>query len=121
MYGLFLAKLNAEDATVTLENAHLHIPASVPLLRELVDFLPEVDRADYALFKWVVSEVLAVVNGLDLAAIHEDLAFRNRRAPRGSLARNDEEWRLFSRDPFIRARLCRGHRHLHRRGARTHF
>ncbi len=101
VYGLFLAKLNAGAATITLENAHLHIPASIALLRELVDFLPEVDRTDYAAFKWVVSEVLAVVNGLDLAAIHEDLAFRNRRAPRGSSARSEEEWRLFSRDPFI--------------------
>lgn len=101
VYGLFLAKLNAGGAEVTLDNAHLHIPASVPLLRELVDFLPEVNGAGYAAFKWVVGEVLAAVNGLDLPAIHEDLAFRNRRAPRGSVARSDEEWRLFSRDPFI--------------------
>lgn len=100
-YGLFLAKLNAGGAEVTLDNAHLYIPASVPLLRELVDFLPEVNGAGYAAFRWVVGEVLAVVNGLDLPAIHEDLAFRNRRAPRGSVARSDEEWRLFSRDPFI--------------------
>lgn len=101
VYGLFLAKLSAGEETVTLENAHLHIPASVPLLRELVDFLPEVERTEYAAFKWVVSEVLSAINGLDLRAIHEDLAFRNRRAPRGSSARSEEEWRLFSRDPFI--------------------
>jgi len=100
-YGLFLAKLNAGGAAITLENAHLHIPAAVPLLRELVDFLPEAERPEYAAFKWVVSEILAVINGLALPAIHEDLAFRNRRAPRGSSARSDEEWRLFSRDPFI--------------------
>ena len=101
VYGLFLAKLNAGSTTVTLENAHLNISASVALLRELVDFLPEVERAEYAAFKWVVNEVLSVINGLNLQAIHEDLAFRNRRAPRGSSARSEEEWRLFSRDPFI--------------------
>ena len=100
-YGLFMAKLGAGDIAITLENAHLHIPAAVPLLRELVDFLPEVERPEYASFKWVVTEVLAVVNGLALAKIQEDLAFRNRRAPRGSSARSEEEWRLFSRDPFI--------------------
>ena len=100
-YGLFLAKLNAGDSVISLENAHLHIPAAVPLLRELVDFLPEVDRADYAGFHWVVTEILAVINGLDLAAIHEDLGFRSRRAPRGATARDEGEWRLFARDPFI--------------------
>ncbi len=100
-YGLFLAKFSDERATISLENAHLHIPASVPVLRELVDFLPEVERPEYAAFKWVVSEILAVINGLNSSAIHEDLAFRNRSAPHRSSARSEEEWRLFSRDPFI--------------------
>lgn len=100
-YGLLLARLGAEGAAITLETAHLHISASVPLLRELVDFLPEMERPEYAAVRWVVAEILGVINGLDLAAIGEDLAFRNRRAPRGSSARSEEEWRLFSRDPFI--------------------
>ena len=101
VYGLFFARLNADDATISLEDAHTYIPASVPVLRELVDFLPEVNRAEYAAFRWVVVEVLAVINGINLQAIREDLAFRNRSARRGSIARSEEEWRLFSRDPFI--------------------
>ena len=101
-YGLFLAKLNAGAGIITLENAHHHIPASVLLLRELVDFLPEVERPEYISFKWVVNEILSVINGLELVSIRKDLAFRQRMTSTSGLEeRSEEEWRLFSRDPFI--------------------
>ncbi|TFU06194.1 hypothetical protein EUV02_04065 [Polymorphobacter arshaanensis] len=101
-YGLFLAKLNAETITVTLHNAKDFIPAAVPLLRELVGFLGKLDAPAYVDIKWVVDEVLSIVNGIKLAAIHEDLSFRNRKVDRrGSKSRSEAEWRLFSRDPFI--------------------
>ena len=42
------------------------------------------------------------MNGLDLAAIHEDLSFRQRKAiSRTVRADDEEEHRLFERDPFI--------------------
>jgi hypothetical protein len=101
-YGLFLAKLNAEAKEVTLANAKGFIPTSFQLIRELVDFLDELDKDDYADIKWVIIEILAIVNGLDLAAIHENLSFRQRKAAsRKVRAKDEEEHRLFERDPFI--------------------
>jgi len=42
------------------------------------------------------------VNGLDLHAIHEDLSFKHRKAiSRKVRAQDEEEHRLFERDPFI--------------------
>ena len=50
----------------------------------------------------MVEEILSIVNGLDMAAIHEDLSFRQRRAiSRKVRAEDEEEHRLFERDPFI--------------------
>ncbi len=101
-YGLFLAKLNAEDGEVTLHNARQHIPGSFRLIRELVDFLTELEKDEYREIRWVVEEVLSIVNGLELAAIHEDLSFRQRKAiARNVRAADEEEHRLFERDPFI--------------------
>ena len=101
-YGLFLARLNSELAPVTLRNARDFVPASFQLIRELVDFLSELDKQEYAGVRWVVEEVLSIVNGLDLLAIHEDLSFRHRKATsRKVKARDEEEHRLFERDPFI--------------------
>ncbi len=101
-YGLFLARLNAEAGEVTLNNAREHIPGSFRLIRELVDFLTELEKDEYREIRWVVEEVLSIVNGLDLAAIHEDLSFRQRRAiSRDVRAQDEEEHRLFERDPFI--------------------
>ena len=102
-YGLFLARLNAGDSeNVTLGNVRSHIPGSFVLIRELVRFIEEMDEKEYADIHWVVEEILSIVNGLDLAAIHNDLSFRARKAVNRKVrAGDEEEHRLFERDPFI--------------------
>lgn len=102
-YGVFLARLNAPAAeAVTLHNVDRFIPGSFRLIRELVEFLRQLDAPEYDDARWIVDEVLSIVNGLDLTAIHEDLSFRQRNAiSRRVRARNEEEHRLFERDPFI--------------------
>lgn len=101
-YGLFLARLNSGSNPVTLANARQFVPGSFALIRELVQFVEDLQGADYAEIRWVVDEVLSIVNGLDLAAIHKDLSFRNRKATSRKIrAKDEEEHRLFERDPFI--------------------
>ncbi|MBS0248140.1 MAG: N-6 DNA methylase [Proteobacteria bacterium] len=101
-YGLFLARLNSGTEAITLHNAREYVPGSFRLIRELVDFLTELDKKDYTEVRWVVEEVLSIVNALDLDAIHEDLSFRQRKAiSRKVRAGDEEEHRLFERDPFI--------------------
>ena len=108
-YGLFLAKLNVpepkegKDAEiVALDNVRKFIPGSFRLIRELVRFLEEMQEAEYDEAKWIVDEVLSIVNGLAIAGIREDLSFRNRKAvSRKVRAGDEEEHRLFERDPFI--------------------
>lgn len=101
-YGLFLAKLNSEGEVITLRNARDFIPGSFQLIRELVEFLPDLEKDDYRDIRWVVEEVLSLVNGLKLAEIQNDLSFRQRKAiSRKVRAKDEEEHRLFERDPFI--------------------
>ncbi|MEX1205040.1 MAG: type ISP restriction/modification enzyme [Dongiaceae bacterium] len=101
-YGLFLARLNSDTQAVTLHNAREYVPGSFRLIRELVDFLTELEKAEYGDVRWVIEEVLSIVNGLDLRAIQEDLSFRRRKAvSRKVRAADEEEHRLFERDPFI--------------------
>ncbi|WP_158817937.1 type ISP restriction/modification enzyme [Methylocapsa sp. S129] len=101
-YGLFLARLNSDSEPVTLHNARQYVPGSFRLIRELVDFLAELEKDEYRNVRWVIEEVLSIVNGLDLPSIHEDLSFRHRKAiSRKVRAADAEEHRLFERDPFI--------------------
>jgi hypothetical protein len=101
-YGLFLARLNSDSEPVTLHNAREYVPGSFRLIRELVDFLAELDKNEYRDVRWVVEEVLSIVNALNLPAIQEDLSFRRRKAiSRKVRAGDEEEHRLFERDPFI--------------------
>ncbi|MEQ8281373.1 MAG: type ISP restriction/modification enzyme [Parvibaculum sp.] len=100
-YGLFLARLNSGKHKVTLQNARQYVPGSFRLIRELVQFLDELTERDYRDIRWVVEEILSIVNALDLHAIHEDLSFRHRKVRKGVKARDEEEARLFERDPFV--------------------
>lgn len=99
-YGLFLAKLNCGHGnSITLQNAKNFIPVNFELIRELVDFLDELEHREYSLIKWLIEEILSILNTLDLAAITEDLAFAKRQ---GSLLEATAEERLiFSKDPYI--------------------
>ncbi len=75
VYGLFLAKLNANKNSINLYNAKKYIPSSFSLIRELVNFLDELDNEDYLSAKWIVEEVLTIMNNLDLKAIKNSLSF----------------------------------------------
>jgi hypothetical protein len=99
-YGLFLARLNSGNgAPITLNNAKQFIPTNFELIRELVDFLDELDKEEYRQIKWLVEEILSIMNNLDLAALQEDLAFSKRQ---GRLfAQTEEERLLFAKDPYV--------------------
>lgn len=83
-YGLFLAKLNADTNSVNLYNAKKYIPSSFELIRELVNFLDELDNEEYRETKWIVEEVLTIMNNLDLRAIHESLSFTKKKKDKDS-------------------------------------
>lgn len=79
VYGLFLAKLNADTKKVSLYNAKEFIPASFELIRELVNFLDELNNEEYRETRWIVEEVLTIMNNMDLPAISDSLSFTKRR------------------------------------------
>jgi len=81
-YGLFLAKLNMQNvgthdsaSPLNLYNVSQFIPTSFQLIRELVDFLKELENTDYKEIRWIVEEIITIMNTLDLRAIQESLSF----------------------------------------------
>jgi len=75
IYGLFLAKLNADTTAITLQNAELFISANFELIRELVEFLKVLQRKEYADIRWVVEEILTILNTMNLRDIKIALSF----------------------------------------------
>ena len=71
----FLAKLNSPKRDITLANAEDHVPGGFSLIRELVGFLKELGREEYAGIEWVVGEILVIVNTMDVDAIRDDPRF----------------------------------------------
>jgi hypothetical protein len=91
VYGLFLAKLNS-DEKITLYNAKKYISDSFKLIKELVDFLDELEKPEYRYTKWIVEEVLTIINNLDLESLLRKLSF-NRKTT------NEDDYHI--RDPYV--------------------
>lgn len=76
VYGLFLAKLNADTKEINLQNAKKFIPQSMELIKELVNFIDILEeREEYKEILWIVEEVISLLNNLQLDAIKQDLSF----------------------------------------------
>lgn len=75
VYGLFMARLNSGSDTIDLFNVEKYIPTSFELIHELVGFLKVLDNKEYAETRWIVEEVLAVLNTMDLNSITSLLSF----------------------------------------------
>ncbi|MBD3338864.1 MAG: N-6 DNA methylase [Candidatus Lokiarchaeota archaeon] len=96
VYGLFLAKLNADVKKVSLYNAKQFIPSSFELIKELVDFLDVLDQEEYVEVRWIVEEVLTIMNNLDLGAIQKSLSFQRKAKS------TEEDAENFSfKDPYV--------------------
>lgn len=89
VYGLFLAKLNADVKPINLYNAKKYIPTSFELIKELVDFLDELENEEYSETRWIVEEVLTIMNNLDLPAIQDSLSFTKKRKDTDGFTIND--------------------------------
>ncbi|MBM4288245.1 MAG: DNA methyltransferase [Deltaproteobacteria bacterium] len=99
-YGLFLARLNTGNGPpISLHNAKRFIPTNFELIRELVDFLDELDKEEYRSIRWLVEEILSIMNTLDLGALREDLAFSPGQTH--LFPQTEEERLLFAKDPYV--------------------
>lgn len=71
-YALFLAKLNDEEnEAIDLYNAKKFVPNSFPLIRAMSKFLDVLGELNT--LKWLVSEILNIINHIDIEAIIKDL------------------------------------------------
>jgi hypothetical protein len=66
----------------------------------LTELLTELEKDEYRDVRWVVEEVLSIINNLDLPAIREDLSFRQRKAISRKVRAADED--LIVREHFLR-------------------
>ncbi len=90
VYGLFLAKLNADTKKIDLYTAKNFIPQSYSLIKELVNFLEVLEKENYDQIKWIIEEVLSIMNNLNLLELKKDLTF-------SKTGRQKD----FERDPYI--------------------
>jgi len=96
VYGLFLSKLNADTKTIDLYNAKQYILPAFGLISELVDFLDELEKNHYRDARWIVEEILSVMNTLDLRSIAKNLSYEKFKS-----TNLFDENKISYKDPYI--------------------
>ena len=90
-YTLFLAKLNdTQGDKITLYNAESFIPQSFPLIRAMSGFLRKLDTI--LSLKWLISEILAIINHIDIVSITKEL---------NKLSHKDLFGNYLHKDPYL--------------------
>ncbi|WP_033738277.1 N-6 DNA methylase [Helicobacter pylori] len=70
-YSLFLAKLNHPFEKINLDNVRSSIPKNFAVIREMADFLKNLDGIKE--IQWLLDEILSLINHVDMDAILKDL------------------------------------------------
>lgn len=89
-YGMFLAGLNADTQAISLDSVKKYIPSSFQLIKELIHFLDELEKPEYQETKWIIDEIIAIINHIDWATFQQNMSFRKPKT---------EDWE--SADPYI--------------------
>ncbi len=70
-YSLFLAKLNHPFEKINLDNVRSSIPKNFAVIREMADFLKNLDEIKE--IQWLLNEILSLINHVDMDSILKDL------------------------------------------------
>ncbi|WP_423973020.1 type ISP restriction/modification enzyme [Helicobacter pylori] len=70
-YSLFIAKLNHPFEKIDLNNVRSSIPKNFAVIREMADFLKNLDGIKE--IQWLLDEILSLINHVDMDAILKDL------------------------------------------------
>lgn len=90
-YGLFLAGLNADTKKISLTTAKDYIPSSFQLIKELIYFLDELEKPEYQPTKWIIDEMIEIINQIEWAELQKNLSF----------SKNIKDSENFDTDPYI--------------------
>ncbi|STO97673.1 type ISP restriction/modification enzyme [Helicobacter canis] len=90
-YSLFLARLNNNtNETITLDNAYNFIPKSFALIQAMSEYLNKLKKLDS--IKWLIEEIIAIINHIDITAIIHDL---------NKLSQKDLLGEYIYKDPYL--------------------
>ena len=77
-YGLFLAGLNADTKAISLDNAKRYIPSSFQLIKELINFLDELEKPEYKETKWIIDETISIINNIEWFDLKQNMSFNKK-------------------------------------------
>ena len=79
VYSLLMARLNAPDGeNLELDTVQRHIPESFAVIHQITSFLTDLKGKNYRKVHAVVDDILAIVNGMNKAAVAESMSYNGK-------------------------------------------
>ena len=79
VYGLLMAKLKANTTeNITLSNVDKYIPQNFKLIREITEFIRNLDNSKDESVVYYVRDILAVINAMDVATVGESMSYNKK-------------------------------------------
>lgn len=77
-FGLYLAGLNADTKTISTKNVKDFIPSNFQLIKELYKFFDVLEKPEYKETKWIIDEILSIINNIEWLSLKQNLNFSKR-------------------------------------------
>ena len=78
LYGFFLSYLQS-DKKITVEDAYKLIPLSFEVIKEFFKIIDDEHNYLPNHIKWIFSEIVSLINNVDLGNIYKELSFKNKK------------------------------------------
>ncbi len=105
VYGLFIARMNAKDEKITLQNAQSFVSKSFRVVKELVTFFDALEYQELYDIKRMIDTILVTFNNFDSQTIFDSLSFEKWKerlnAPEIQTAMFQQDKELIELDPYI--------------------
>ena len=103
IYSLLMAKLNPQHTgELTLENLRGRIPENFAVIRNIAAFLEELTDSEYEDIRWIIKDILAIINGMNEVAIAETMSYKRGISDNDDPYLNFYETFLAEYDPKLR-------------------
>ncbi len=81
-FGLYLAGLNADNEKtgdmLSIKNTKDFIPSNFQLIKELYKFFEVLEKNEYKDTKWIIDEVISIINNIQWFELKQNLSFNKR-------------------------------------------
>ncbi len=101
IYGFFLAGLNADSKKISIRDTKYYIPPSFQLIKELLNFLDELELPEYKETKWIIDETISIINNIEWHELKQNMSFTKKLSEQNELSDSYDDPYIYFYETFL--------------------